>query len=1332
MRELDAPARARDTRVRILGKAFAVGSVVHLMEHGARGKWMPMAAQGLLAGWIAAASSSASWAGEVSWLGGGAAWRFLPGTAEASSPDATAWRRVAFSDATWQAGSLPLFYGEALTGTQIQGMQGAYSTYFARARFVVGSLDDVRSVTLRASCDDGFVAWINGKEVARYNMPDGDVGLGSLALGAVPEPAATLEYVVGVPATVLLPGTNVLAVQVFNASLGSSDLVWDARLVADVDDGPPTLSGVVPEPGASVSELASIEVTFSKPVKGVDAGDLRVNGAAATGVTQASQGQYVFTFPPLPPGPVQVGLRGDGGIVDLSPSARPAAGTNWSYTVVPGTLGVRINEFLASNNRGIRDEDGDESDWIEIYNSGARSVSLAGWSLTDDATRLRKWVLPALSVSPGGYAVVWASGKNRTNAAAPLHANFRLADNGEYLALVSPGGQVATAFAPAYPPQRADVSYGFIPGSAAFGYLPTPTPRRANAPGGPGFAPDVVLVPRSRTYTDPIEVRLTISTNDGPVPAGTLVRYTTDGSLPTASSAPWPGVLALTNQAVQVRARAFAPGLLEGRPRSEMYLPLSPTVARFTSDVPVLVIHNFNRGRPPATTRVPAFFQVFEPGTNGIVTFSNAPTLAAAAAISVRGSSTEGLPKASLRVEFQDDFGNDRARSLLGMPEEADWVLYGANQFEPVLIHNPFMHDLSRDIGRYSPRTRLCEVFLVTSGTNAVQYASYNGVYVATERIEIGNDRVDLGSLEPENLAAPAVTGGYMMKVDRLDPGDSGIFAAGLVFGMVEPKESELKDPARVPQFNYLTGYMNAFANALNGSAYADPVVGYRAFVDVPSWIDHHLLNVMAFNVDALRLSAYFGKRRNGLLEFGPLWDFDRALNSTDGRDANPRVWRSTVSDRGTPYFTFPWWDRMFTDLEFWQAYIDRYQELRRGHLATPALLARVDGLANTVRRAAARDWAKWGGSGRVTSYQGEVNLMKNWLGARMDFMDSQFVAPPSFGSVPGRVERGAPVSLTRPTNVTVYYTLDGSDPRARGGGIAPSARAYAGPLTITTNTRVRARSWNSAHKALVGGDNPPLLSVWSGIIDGAFITDLSPLRVSEIHFDPEDGPDGAPQDFEFVELLNTGSRALNLTGCRLSGAVDFVVSPTNAVRALQAGQRCVVVADRASFAARYPSATNVVILGEYSGRLANEGETLLLGGALGETIQSIPYHPSWRRPGALPGTSLVPALERLPVEAYEVAGGWCASAFPMGSPGRVDAASLPVPPVPQVSLDGGSLVLSLTLDAGVAAELQSRAMAASGPWLPVVRHPAGAPRTESLRVPVGDAARFFRWIAVE
>src|SRR6478736_4000363 len=126
----------------------------------------------------------------------------------------------------------------------------------------------------------------------------------------------------------------------------------------------------------------------------------------------------------------------------------------WSY----GAL--TINEFLTSNGGGLRDEDLESPGWIEIYNSGPGAMNLSGWHLTDDAGNLSKWTFPATNVPAGGYLVVFASGKDRANVGWPLHANFQLSDNGEYLALVQPGGTVEHAYAPAYPDQRQNVSYG--------------------------------------------------------------------------------------------------------------------------------------------------------------------------------------------------------------------------------------------------------------------------------------------------------------------------------------------------------------------------------------------------------------------------------------------------------------------------------------------------------------------------------------------------------------------------------------------------------------------------------------------------------------------------------------------------------------------------------------------------------------------------------------------------------------------------------------------------------------------------------------------------------
>src|ERR1044071_7562114 len=120
---------------------------------------------------------------------------------------------------------------------------------------------------------------------------------------------------------------------------------------------------------------------------------------------------------------------------------------------------VYISEFVASNSAGLTDEDGDFSDWIEIYNSGSTAVNLAGWSLTDDAADLTKWTFPSINLDPNGFLLVFASSKDRVNPARPLHTNFKLSADGGYLALVKPGGIVANEYNP-YPAQYDNKAYG--------------------------------------------------------------------------------------------------------------------------------------------------------------------------------------------------------------------------------------------------------------------------------------------------------------------------------------------------------------------------------------------------------------------------------------------------------------------------------------------------------------------------------------------------------------------------------------------------------------------------------------------------------------------------------------------------------------------------------------------------------------------------------------------------------------------------------------------------------------------------------------------------------
>lgn len=126
-----------------------------------------------------------------------------------------------------------------------------------------------------------------------------------------------------------------------------------------------------------------------------------------------------------------------------------------------GEAPVIINEFLAKNTSGLKDDDGDYSDWIELFNRSTNVVNLDGWYLTDSAKKPTKWRIPSTNMEPSGFLIIFASGKDRAVPGLPLHSNFSLDASGEYLALIEPDGvTIASEFSPTYPEQYSNMSYG--------------------------------------------------------------------------------------------------------------------------------------------------------------------------------------------------------------------------------------------------------------------------------------------------------------------------------------------------------------------------------------------------------------------------------------------------------------------------------------------------------------------------------------------------------------------------------------------------------------------------------------------------------------------------------------------------------------------------------------------------------------------------------------------------------------------------------------------------------------------------------------------------------
>jgi hypothetical protein len=956
-------------------------------------------------------------------------WKYFKGLSEASTPDTTAWRMIGFNDFAWSLGEAPFYYENdpgsgnptAYSGnTDLTDMDGGYTCIFLRQTFVLTNVSQIAQLQLTALSDDGFIAWINGTEVARFNMPAGNIPYNGSSSPALAEPVPLQNDLLNNPHSYLLAGTNVMAIQAFNSSLSASSdfLIW--------------------------AMLAN------------------------------------------------------------------ATSTAWST--------VGISEFMATNQNTVQDEDGDSSPWVEIFNPTASDVNLNGWALTDDPDNLMQWRFPNVTIPDAADAngsdnlmVVFASGKNRANSTNELHTNFRLPVAGGFLALVDPNTNIVSVFN-SYSPQTTDVSYGRdVINPNLTGYFPTPTPGAANSVGGTNFSPAVEFSRAGGTFVTSFALQLSTSGTNS------VIYYTLDGSAPTEDSATYTTPIPITGS-VQVRARSFTDGLMPGPLHSESYVQLDSSVFSVISSLPAIVIYNFSAGSVPFDDTVGATDQfvnmsLFEP-QNGITSLTNVPTLDARAGIHVHGSSTAYLPKQAFSVDFWDELDNDADYSPLGLPAESDFVLYAPNNFEPVLIHNPLIYQLSNEIGRYAPRTRMVEVYLNTTG-GPVTAANYNGIYVLEEKIKWDKNRVDIDkihsvdNLNPQDNTAPKVTGGYIMKIDRLGPGETGFNGAGQTIVYDKPKEEDIDTPQRAPQKQYLQHYMDAFGTALNGVNFTNPTNGYRAFVDVPSWIDHHILNVTAFNVDALRLSAFFYKDRTNDLVFGPLWDFDRSQGSTDGRDFSPLYWRSPIPDYGTDYFNYPWWGRMFTDPDFWQAWIDRYEDLRENMLSTNHIYADIDALVAQVQSEEPREAARWPTltkprSGTVTTsgysyafpgtYHGEVNFLKKWYADRLHFMDTNFLAKPVFSNNTSAITPGFSLAIAASAGATIYYTTNNSDPRISGGGISPAALVYNSPITLTTNFNIMARAYNPSHHNLTGANNPPLSSPWSGLASENFVVATAPV----------------------------------------------------------------------------------------------------------------------------------------------------------------------------------------------------------------------------------------------
>jgi hypothetical protein len=272
-------------------------------------------------------------------------------------------------------------------------------------------------------------------------------------------------------------------------------------------------------------------------------------------------------------------------------------------------------------------------------------------------------------------------------------------------------------------------------------------------------------------------------------------------------------------------------------------------------------------------------------------------------------------------------------------------------------------------------------------------------------------------------------------------------------FYYVHPEPDELTSVQR----GWLQQYVNRLETALYGPDFKDPAKGYRAYLDVDSFVDYHLLVEVTKNVDGFRFSTFYHKERGGKLKMGPLWDWNLSFGNCNGKQGYmPEWWLWPQLDDKE----YSWFRRLFEDPEFSQRYVDRWTELRRTAFATTNVLARIDEWATMLESAQTRNFQRWPILGLAVNpnyyvgetYAEELKWMKDWITARLTWIENQFVPAPDLVSTAGQMQ-------LKSARGKVYYTMDGQDPRSIGGTLAASAKLYEQPLGTPSKQTLFART---------------------------------------------------------------------------------------------------------------------------------------------------------------------------------------------------------------------------------------------------------------------------------
>ena len=426
-----------------------------------------------------------------------------------------------------------------------------------------------------------------------------------------------------------------------------------------------------------------------------------------------------------------------------------------------------------------------------------------------------------------------------------------------------------------------------------------------------------------------------------------------------------------------------------------------PGPVELQSNLPIVVINTFGVSIPDEP-KITAHMGIIDNGQGNLNNFNDSfNNYNGSIGIEIRGQSTQLFPQKSYALETRDNAGENLDVSLLGMPVENDWILY-ASYTDKSLLRNPVTFAMGRKMGEYCSRTIFCELVLNND---------YKGVYVLMEKIKKDENRVNIATLKPEEISGDDLTGGYIIKVDKLDPGfqygvDGWISdpyppypnAMDITFQYNYPDTSEIVAQQR----NYIKNFITSAENSLSSSSFANPDIGYNKYFNTASFVDFMLLNEISKEVDKYRYSTYFYKEKDsdgGKLFAGPAWDFNLGYGNVDywppGIDYTG--WLYTMVNNNPVSIMF-WWKRLMEDTYFRDLTKTRWVNLRQNELSDANITSVIDSIMTHIDAAKDRNYQRWPILGQYVwpnydwqnnTYADEVDYFETFLFNRLNWMDN-------------------------------------------------------------------------------------------------------------------------------------------------------------------------------------------------------------------------------------------------------------------------------------------------------------------------------------------------------